>query len=422
MESFMISHTIFLNKIIRKVIYLLAMSGTITYLYADGTGTVLATTLTLYKNGALIYQGQTLPLSSGKHRMQIPGIANSIIKESLMLSLSAQPKEAKIEESVFIKSDNDNNLILDLLVNSKVNEPKSYINLTYLLRNMSWKPHYAIQFRSGYQYLFFNGSVEIINTSGILFKKAQIQFVDSSLPEAQENNADKLYANAKGYSYKAPLDLSDNQPKRLNWISSKDTLKPNLEYRISVGGEYLKDMDNKPASPVIETWVSFSNTAENNLGQDLPPGVAVLYYQDEQGKLEILGRTQIAHTGIGQEISVRIPSTQIDKIEKGHSKESKSIEALLEQNQFISASNTAQYCLKLKNSSKTPVTIRVVLDLPNDVENCTIIRDTIPHVKSKNKPNENKHNDADATYWNITIPAEGDVQLKYQLSFIKTSK
>lgn len=416
----MISFTFSFNKIIKRIIHILMIPGTITA--ADATGTVLATTLTLYKNGALVCQGQTLPLSSGKHRMQIPGIAHSIIKESLMLSLSAQPKEAKIEESIFIKSDTDNSLILDLLVNSSVSEPKSYVNLTYLLRNMSWKPHYAIQFRSGYQYLFFNGSVEIINTSGISYRKAQIQFVDSPLPETQEKNAEKIYANAKGYSYKGLLDLPDNQPKRLNWISSKDTLKPKLEYRISVGGEYLKDMDNKPANPVIETWVSFNNTIENNLGQDLPPGVAVLYYQDEQGKLEILGSTHIAHTGIGQEVSVRIPSTQIDKIEKSHNKESKSIEALLEQNQFISASNTAQYCLKLKNTSKTPVTIRVVLDLPNDIENCTIIRDTIPHAKNKNKANDGKHYDSDAPYWNITIPAEGDVQLKYQLSFIKASK
>ncbi len=410
------------HKITKKAVYLLVLTGTTTFAFAGATGTILSTTLTLYKNGALLNQGQTLPLSSGKHRMLIPGIASSIIKESLMFPLSAQPKEASIVESIFTKSENNKNLTLDFLINSNVHEPKSFINLTYLLRNMSWKPHYAIQFRSGYQYLFFNGSVEIINTSGISFKNSQIQFVDGAIPPTQENSTEKPQTKAKGYSYKGLLDLHENEPKRLNWISSKDTLKPKLEYRISVGGDYLKDMDNKPANPVIETWVSFDNSAENNLGQDLPPGPAVLYYQDEQGKFEILGSTHLAHTGIGQKVSVRIPSTQIDKIEKNHNKESKSIEATLEQNQFISASNTAQYCLKLKNTSKVPVTIRAVLDLPDGIENCTIIRDTIPHVKSDDKSSVDKHYDNDSTHWNITIPAEGDVQLKYQLSFIKVAK
>lgn len=414
--------TILTNKATKKAFHLLALAGIATSIHADATGTVLTTTLTLYKNGALINQGQTLPLSSGKHRMHIPGIANSIIKESLMFSLTAQPREATIDESIFTKSEDQKSLALELLVNSNVNEPKSFINLTYLLSNVSWKPHYAIQFRSGYQYLFFNGSVEIINTSGISFKNAQIQFVDGVIPQTQEKKTEKTHTKAKGYPYKGLINLPENEPKRLNWISSKDTLKPKLEYRISVGGNYLKDMDNKPANPVIETWVSFNNSADNNLGQDLPPGSAVLYYQDEQGKFEILGNTHLSHTGAGQEVSVRIPSTQIDKIEKNHSKESKSIEAILEQNQFISASNTAQYCLKLKNTSKTAVTIRVVLDLPNDIENCTIIRDTIPHIKNDDKSNIEKHNDNDSTHWNITVPAEGDVQLKYQLSFIKAAK
>ena len=414
--------TILSHKTAKKAFYFLALAGIATPLCAGATGTVLATTLTLYKNGALINQKQTLPLSSGKHRMHIPGIAHSIIKESLMFSLSAQPKEATIDENIFTKAANEKSLILDILVNSSVNEPKNFINLTYLLLNMSWKPHYAIQFKSGYQYLFFNGSVEIINTSGISFKNAQIQFIDGVIPPIQEKGAEKAYTKAKGYPYKGELNLHESEPKRLNWISSKDTLKPKLEYRISVGGEYLKDMDNKPATPVIETWASFTNSDENSLGQDLPPGSAVLYYKDEQGKFEILGSTYLAHAGVGQEVSVRIPTTQIDKIEKSHSKESKSIEAKLEQNQFISASNTAQYCLKLKNTSKTPVTIRVVLNLPNDIENCTIIRDTIPHVKDDTKSGIDNNNGNDSTYWNIIVPAEGDIQLKYQLSFIKTAK
>lgn len=373
---------------------------------------ILATTLTFYKNGALIRQGQLLPLSIGKHLMHITGIANSIIKDSLMVSLSALPTEATITESTFSKADEETSLVLDLIVNSTVHEPKSYVNLIYLLQNMSWKPFYAIQFTSGYQQLMFNGWIEITNTAGISFKNAQIQFVEGNIPVINGENIEKANTKAKGYSYKGILDMQENETKRLNWVSSA-SLKSKQDYRIFVGGKYLNDMDSKPESPIVETWVSFYNTTDNTLGQDLPQGPVVLYYQDEHGQLEVLGSATLSHIAIGQEISVRIPSTQIDKFEKNNKKESKRIETKLVQNQFRASNETqmteAHYCLDLKNTGSESQIIRVVLDLPNDVVNWEIIRETQPREK-----NVENH-----IHWNVSVPANGHAELKYHIRFIK---
>jgi hypothetical protein len=395
-------------RLLKLILSFIMLTTAQTQVKADTPTNILATTLTFYKNGALIRQGQTLPLTSGKRLMHINGIANSIIKESLMVSLSAKPAEASIEETTFSKAENENNLVMNLMINSIIHEPKSFVNLTYLLTNMSWKPFYAIQFTSGYQQLLFNGWIEVINTAGITFKNAQTQFVDGNIPPIQGENFEKSYSKAKGYSYKGTLDIAEKDAKRLNWVAS-GSLKTKQDYRIFVGGKYLNDMDSKPVKPAVETWVSFYNTAKNALGQDLPPGPAVLYYQNEHGQLEVLGSTHLPHIAIGQEISVRIPTTQIDKFEKNSKKETKRIETVLEQNQFRTLSDThvteAHYTLSLKNTSNDAITIRVMLDLPPEA----ILRGTVPH--DKNGENESS--------WNITIPANTEQQLKYQLRFIK---
>ena len=377
---------------------------------ADVSSGVLATSLTFYKNGALIRQGQTLPLSTGKHMMHVLGIANSIIKESLMVSLSALPTEAAIDEIKFTKNEGEQNLTLDLLINSNVSEPKSYVNLTYLLSNMSWKPSYKIQFSPGYQQLMFTGGIEIQNTAGITFKNANIQFVDGNIPPIHGDNAEKLHAKAKGYTYKGMIDMQEKETKYLNLVTSS-SIKTKQDYRIFVGGDYLKDMKSAPANPVIDTWVSFHNTAKDALGQDLPQGNVILYYQDEHGQF-VLGNTNLHHTAVDQEISVRIPLTQIDKFEKNSKKETKRIETKLEQNQFRILNDThmteAQYCLTLENKGTDPMTIRVMLDLPAGITDCEFIRETVPHEK----------NGDNYIYWDITIKPNQREELKYHLRFI----
>ncbi|MDP3371545.1 MAG: hypothetical protein Q8S21_01420 [Candidatus Paracaedibacteraceae bacterium] len=376
---------------------------------------VLATAITFYKDGALIRQGQILPLIKGKHPAHSTGIASSIVYESLMLSLSALPKEASIEEVTVEKAEEENTMALSLTVNSTVAEPKNYVNITYLLRNMSWKPYYAIQFTSGYQELIFNGWIDIVNKTGIALKNAQIQFVDGNIPPIQGDAADKAQGKAKGYAYKGILDMKKNETKRINWVFS-GALKAKQDYRIFVGGKFLKDMESKAANPIVETWVSFRNVTENALGQDLPQGTAVLYYQDDNGHLEVLGNTSLPHMAAGQEVSVKIPSTQIDKIDKNNKKESKRIETELEQNQYRALSDLhmteSHYCLTLKNTSAEPVVIRVMLDLPFDVEHWEVIRETIQHEKTGET----------SIYWSVPVPANGSVQLKYQLRYIKAAE
>ncbi len=371
--------------------------------------TIHSTALTIYKDGALLRQGRSLPLSKGKTTIPITGIANTIIQESLMLLLSALPKEAVIDETTLSKL-NDEAYTLNLLVNSTVDEPKSFATLIYLFKNISWKPFYTIQFVSGYQQLIVNSFFEINNISGISFKEAQVQFVDGNIPPIRPTETNKDNLKIKGYTYKGILDLPKNGTKRLTWATS-DSIKTKQDYRVFVGGEFLNNMDGKVAKPIVETWVSFNNTASNTLGQDLPQGPAILYL-DQNGQLESLGSTILPHTAVGQEISVRVPSTHVEKNDKNSDKGLKFIETELEQNQFRRLNDTqnteSHYRLELKNKSASPITIRVTLDLPENVTNWEIIRETQPHETSGEKQ----------VFWHVKVPANGQTQLKYQLRFI----
>jgi hypothetical protein len=372
-------------------------------------------TLTIYKDGALLKQSRHFPLRQGEECFRIPDFTHSILAESLMISLSAMPNEARVEEFSLTNTDNEQSKALDLTVHSQVDEPKGYLNIAYLFKDMSWQPSYAIQFSTGYEHLMFNGWIEVMNHAGIDFKNAQIQFVDGSVPNVQSSPLDTDLSKAKGYVYAPALDLLKGVSKRINWVSSQ-TLTAKKDFRVFVGGNYLNDMDNKVANPVVETWVSFNNTTENGMGQPLPPGVAILYYQDEHGHLDLLGRAPLQYVEPGQEISFKVPVAQIEKSNKSDNPV-KAIETELEQNQYRHLSDNriteANYHLSLRNSSSEPITIRVTLDLPNDAD-WTIVRETVEH----------KTNGQKEAFWTLDVPAKkgevkGEADLKYQIRLIR---
>jgi hypothetical protein len=72
----------------------------------------------------------------------------------------------------------------------------------------------------------------------------------------------------------------------------------------------------------------------------------------------------------------------------------------------------SHYCLTLKNAGSEPIVIRVVLDLPLNIDHWEIIRETIQHDKTGDN----------TVYWNVSVPANGNVQLKYQLRYIKATE
>lgn len=394
----------------KKISTILAALSLTSFVYASSSTVEKSTSLTIYKDGALIHQVSPLPLTKGKTHHHLYPIAKTIMTDSLVFCNSVAIKQSRILEAHLNHHNSVNALTLNLLQDSHVNEANNSLDVTYLFDKIGWNANYAFSFTQGFKTLRINGWVEIVNNSGIPYENAHIQLIDANLPPTNNNakeNTNKQ--NPKSYIHPITVDITHDTPKRVQWISS-EFVKVKQDYRVFVGDKFLEDMDNKTANPIVQTWITLSNSSSNGLGTPLPKGSAILYSQNSSGQLNVLGKTLLNHVDANQEISVQIPASSQAQLSAG--KEIKLVETELEQNQFRRVNDTHvtenHYKLDLKNNSNEQINIRVVLDMPTTVVQWEIVRETLPHETQN----------GDNAYWNMKIPAKSTATLKYQIRYI----
>lgn len=366
---------------------------------------LVPSSLTIYKDGVVVSQFWPVSLTKNTSQKKIFPVATSVMKDSLSVMNTATSHQSSILETRLHQKTKEDPYTLSLTLKALENSPHNRLSLMYIAKNMTWTANYAIRFSQGYKTIGLDSWIDVTNNTGVDFKQATLKFVDAKIPTT--DGKIKLTKWPRSYTGFAITDMTDQTTKRLH-ITSTDMIQTKQDYRVIVGGKYLEDMNNKSASPIVETWVTFLNTKENGLGVDLPYGTATLYYQTNEQQADIIGVADVTRTKEGQEISVKIPSLSFDT---SHEPEAKSIETVLEQNQFTRVDesiNNAHYKLDLKNNSSEPVTVRVMLDMPPNTVRFEIIR----------KTQEYQSADADSVCWNVSVPAKQTVTLKYQVQYI----
>lgn len=396
----------------------------------------LATSLSVYKDVALLRKIHPLASQAGMHSLSITGIPVTWIPESLLVNILPDNKKTKIIDYTIDPNSSDSGLVLQLGINSSdtTTDSQHQLELIYLFTNFSWQINYVAELSPTCDSLHFNGWVELKNKSGVSFEKVNVQLVDAPAPmrpllKTTSSTAPSPLSSGKTesaplqekpqsiepHSYVIPeaIDFRKDGDKRVIWVQAQD-IKAKQDYRVFVGGGLLEDRDGKIEHPPIETWISFNNNSEiqEGLGQPLPGGMITIYQHDNVGGLEMLGQSTIPHIGSGQEISLKIPSTHSNKAALGSDIEiNQVVSSNLEQTDYKRLSEKIielGYHLTLTNKSEQAVSVRVILDLPN-VE-WTIVRETPVHQQTH--PHE--------VFWVIDIPAKGESDLKYRLRLMKS--
>ena len=386
--------------------------------------------LTIYKDATLIQQIRSISPEAGKDGYSFQGIPSSICPESFMISSSAKENSFEISEfSLAPAAAGTSDLGMILSFKNTTPNLLKQIQLLYLFKNLDWHIDYALYFSANYEDVKLNAWIEVNNQSGVAFSKAQIQFIDCSIPasfvalspvvdsakadmQLHKEETHVMPEHAYAYVCDRLIDIPASGAKRISWVNSQG-IKAKQDYRLFVGGAYLEDMEGKTTRPMVETWLSFQNTKEQTLGQPLPKGEATLYHSDEKGAIEVLGKALIPHTAVGQEVSVKVPATQAEKnfTTTNDNKTLRSFETELEQTEFKKLSDKiteASYRLNLKNKANQPITIRVTLDLPQG--EWTVVRENISH----------QQNGDQQVFWTIQIGANSEVDLKYRVRLIRS--
>ncbi len=360
------------------------------------------TSLTIYKDAALVKRKILLALEAGSHLYKVDGVAETIHTPSLMLELQSDSKSGQIQE-YSVKPDNNleeasggSEKFLEITIATKQPDAHNHLAFFYLFRNLGWRVDYTLELAPAYESLALSAWIEIINQSGVDFNKANIHLIESDVPSSVKEDS-SVTAKPTVYSLPNPVSLRKNSAKKINWASTRG-IQVQRQYRLYVGGKYLQDLHNKTAQPLIETWITFSNSQKQGLGLPLPAGQAAFYSQGPNNNLVLLGMIDIPSAAVDQDISLKIPSEGVSA--------ASTIETALEQHEFKKLTDQAaeaNYRLCLKNKGNKPVTIKVILDLP--VTNCKIIKENKAHTIDSLKQYS----------WTVEIPPESEVDLKYRL-------
>jgi hypothetical protein len=367
--------------------------------------------LTVYNNAALARQQLTFATQTGTQPHTLSGLPGTLLPESIMLLLTNEPTAESVRDFYVESQDAGKNATLHFTTALTDASLAKGASLIYAFKGLTWQSLYTLKLSPQLDSLSLNCWVEMANQTQASFKNASIQLVDGLAPHIETKEGEAQAATLRAYSLPGSVDIQPDQTKRINWYS-KQGLVSTQELRVSVGGEHLRDMEAKIAHLSVDTWLSISNSKEVGLGLPMPRGQAMLYYQDDQGNLELLGKTEINALMEGQELSVRVPATQAEKMGKAliSSQSLRNLEVDLDQTEYKKLSDRiseANYRLTIRNKSDKPVVIRATLDLPT-CEEWVIVRENIGHLE--NGPKQ--------ISWRIHAQPSGESDLKFRVRIV----
>ncbi len=290
------------------------------------------------------------------------------------------------------------------------------LELTYLSGGLAWKADYVANLNQDDSSLDLAGWVTLTNKSGTTYPNARLQLVAGDVHQVRENMRYLRKANVMAvaeaapapmaeerlfeyhlYTLNRPTTIADNQTKQVALLNASG-IPAHKELIFQGQDYYYRNRYNSLGQKLKATaYVSFDNREEKGLGMPLPKGIVRVYKQDSSGHAQFVGEDRIDHTPKNEQVRLRLGEAfdvtankkQINykKVNYGHP---------------YSYAAESTFRLELKNAKKTAVTVKVREPIPGDWE---IKRESHRHRKVA----------AGLAEWEITLPAEGNVTLEYQV-------
>lgn len=378
---------------------------------ASDSNQTKATNITIYKDASLISEKISISVNSTTQTHEIDEVPLTLIPYTVMLYLSGHQGEELVQDHFIKKDTQKKSAKLVFTTKSSQPSPAKALMLHYVCTGITWKPFYTLKISPKYDQVTVNGWIIVDNTTNVDFNNAKLLFVDGNAPGINREKS-PAHENFKSYPFAGNVNILKNETKKLNWVSY-ERLSAKPELRINLEKKYLKDMDSKIVNPEVETWLSFSGNDKKSAGNALPQGEAILYYKDEQGCVELLGKTEMNVLEKGKEISIKIPHNHSDKdakSEKGSSDLIKKISTELDQIEFKKLSDDlteSSYRLTVKNKSDQPVTLKVSVNLPSCKE-WVIVRENVAHQELGD----------DTFYWTLNVDPKKESDLLFRIRIV----
>jgi hypothetical protein len=291
------------------------------------------------------------------------------------------------------------------------------VELSYLSGGLAWKADYVAELNAADDALDLNGWVTLTNRSGTSYPDARLQLVAGDVNRVREELrmakaglAERAVASARApqmaqeslfeyhlYTLQRPTSIRNNQTKQVALLSgtgvpvAKELVLQGNDYyyRSSIGhiGQKLK----------VGVFVQFENREASSLGMPMPKGIVRVYKKDGAGNAQFVGEDRIDHTPKNERVRLKLG-------------EAFDVTADKKQTDFRRRDTTSPwssvhesaYEIVLRNAKREAVTVVVREPVPGD---WTMLDETQRHKKVA----------AGTAEWNLRVPAEGSVTLKYRV-------
>ena len=297
------------------------------------------------------------------------------------------------------------------------------VDLAYLSGGFSWQADYVASLANDEKSLNLAGWVTLDNQSGTTYDNATLQLVAGDVSRVRKEfdsfaqmraapvaameeaapMAEESLFEYHLYTLNRPTTLKNNQKKQVALLSAAN-VPVRKEYRLQ-GENYTYYNSLRGESPElgdkrkVDVFVEFKNEEKGQLGIPLPKGIVRVYKNDSDNRAQFIGEDRIDHTAKNDTVRLKLGSafdvTGVWKSVSVKNLDSGKLGKLIDGEQF-----EATYSIELSNAKKEDVTVKVVEPLPGD---WNITAETFKHEKVG----------ADLAQWQVPVPADGKVELKY---------
>jgi hypothetical protein len=286
------------------------------------------------------------------------------------------------------------------------------IEASYLATKLSWNADYVLTVARDDKLADVDGWVTLTNGSGTAFRNATLQLVAGDLnrvrpmfdrreadflsaaPAAAERKmAQEAFADYHLYTLNRKTTINNNETKQVSMLEA--TGFP-VRKRYVVNGQsfYYRNAQN-PGSPIrdtVQVFYQFKNEASAGLGVPMPAGVVRVYQNDSRGGTHFVGEDRIAHTPKDEVLNLKIGNA-FDVVAERKQVDFEKIAANVYE---------VEYEVSVRNHKTTAVSVEVNEPIGGTWR---IVRTSHEYSKS----------DAWAAQFNLQVPAEGAVTLRYRV-------
>ena len=192
--------------------------------------------------------------------------------------------------------------------------------LTYLTPGLGWKADYVALFDDAASKIDVQGWITLSNSTGTSFENAEVVMVAGTPNQNSNDDRYRGYAPPPpptierpgtesgsrarlGDYYLYPLagrtTVGNAQTKQVSFLDVQGAAARKA-YEFQVGWEQRTD----PAESA-STVLKFSNSSRGGLGDQLPAGIVRVYMRDARGAPQFIGESQVGHTPMGSDLSIR---------------------------------------------------------------------------------------------------------------------